>query len=118
MKTKIGFWIGCVLLLAGFAAACVPVTPIPNFQTLPAATITLPGPVLTQTITPQPDSVFTGSVVIEEGRCCAGGTAGTQIDLQVDFTANSSAAPVTEMRVQQGWQCLHGGRPGGKLGAV
>ena len=43
-----------------------------------------------------------GSVQIEGGRCCAGGTAGTTIQLQVDFQAASRTGEVIEMKVQVG----------------
>jgi hypothetical protein len=46
-----------------------------------------------------------GSVSIEGGRCCAGGVAGSQISLNVEFQATSSAGKVTEMRVQTGGGC-------------
>lgn len=46
-----------------------------------------------------------GSVQIEDGRCCAGGPAGAHVTLRVAFAARSSAAMVTEMRVQTG-QCV------------
>ena len=39
-----------------------------------------------------------GSVVIEDGICCAGGYAGQTITLTVEYTATSPFAQVTEMR--------------------
>jgi hypothetical protein len=48
----------------------------------------------------------TGSILIEDGRCCAGGKANTSIDLQVRFAAESPAGQVIEMRVQPGGSCL------------
>ena len=43
-----------------------------------------------------------GSVEIEGGRCCVGGTAGDTIDVSVTFEASSPFAEVTEMRVLAG----------------
>lgn len=43
-----------------------------------------------------------GSVAIEDGRCCAGGTAGEIIDVYVAFGAYSPLAQVTEMRLLTG----------------
>ena len=40
-----------------------------------------------------------GSVLIEDGRCCAGGTVGETIDIRVAFEATSPGGEVTEMRV-------------------
>ena len=40
-----------------------------------------------------------GTVEIEGGRCCVGSTAGDTIDVEVAFSATSSAGEVTEMRV-------------------
>jgi hypothetical protein len=68
-------------------------TPNPQVQTAQAAT----------------RSAFpvSGSVLIEEGRCCAGGVAGSEVQLSVAFTASSPAGAVSEMRVQAGGSCLH-----------
>mgnify|MGYP000847069192 CR=1 FL=1 len=46
--------------------------------------------------------IVEGSVELEDGRCCAGGVAGDTIQVIARFTATSSAAPVTEMRVRPG----------------
>ena len=43
----------------------------------------------------------TGSVVIEGGRCCVGGTPGSTVNVQVEFAAQSTAGKVTEMRVSR-----------------
>ena len=43
-----------------------------------------------------------GSVVIEGGTCCVGGTAGDVVDIHVSFQASSPYAEVTEMRVRAG----------------
>lgn len=50
---------------------------------------------------PTPSGLVTGSVVIEDGRCCVGGTAGDTLEVQVSFDAQSRDGPVTEMRVLQ-----------------
>ena len=47
----------------------------------------------------------TGSVLIEDGRCCAGGKAGDEIKLRVSFEATSPTGMVTEMRVQTAGGC-------------
>ena len=41
----------------------------------------------------------TGFVTIEDGRCCAGGKAGTPIQIQVRFGASSAFGDVKEMRL-------------------
>jgi len=51
---------------------------------------------------PTPFAEFEGGLVIEDGRCCAGGVAGQAIDLDVDFRAHSPFAPVTDLRVLTG----------------
>jgi hypothetical protein len=52
--------------------------------------------------TAHPVSLVQGSVIIEEGSCCVGGTAGTEIEIEVAFDATSLAGDVTEMRVLAG----------------
>jgi hypothetical protein len=42
-----------------------------------------------------------GSVEIEGGQCCVGGTEGDTIDVRVAFEASSPTAEVTEMRVSE-----------------
>ena len=49
-----------------------------------------------------PTPFVTGAVSIEGGRCCIGATAGTTIEVEVDFEATSPLSPVTEMRVRAG----------------
>ena len=49
---------------------------------------------------PTPHRPVMGSVIIEEGRCCAGGRAGDVIELAVEFDASSPLGEVTEMRVR------------------
>jgi hypothetical protein len=43
-----------------------------------------------------------GSVVIEGGTCCVGGTAGDTVDIHIACQASSPYAEVTEMRVRAG----------------
>lgn len=43
-----------------------------------------------------------GSVVIEGGTCCVGGTAGDTVDIHIAYQASSPYAEVTEMRVRAG----------------
>jgi hypothetical protein len=47
-----------------------------------------------------------GSLEIEEGRCCVGGTVGNTIEVQVSFSAISSFGKVEEMRVQTAGSCF------------
>ena len=49
---------------------------------------------------PTPHRPVMGSVVIEEGLCCAGGRAEEVIELAVDFEAASPLGEVTEMRMR------------------
>ncbi len=66
----------------------------------------LPGPLLTAiAATRAAAPPVTGAVVIEDNRCCAGGTAGSSISLKVAFQASSPAGKVTEMRVSTGGGC-------------
>ena len=65
----------------------------------------LPPPVQTAAASTQTAYPVTGSVQIEGGRCCAGGKAGSIIELKVDFQADSRAGEITEMKVQVG-QCI------------
>lgn len=66
----------------------------------------LPSPVLTAAAATQMAFPVTGSVLIENGRCCAGGVAGAKIPLQVQFQAASTAGKVTEMKVHLGGGCV------------
>ncbi|MCJ7708300.1 MAG: hypothetical protein MUO38_11870 [Anaerolineales bacterium] len=43
-----------------------------------------------------------GSVVIEGGTCCVGGTAGDTVDIHIAYQASSPYAEVTETRVRAG----------------
>lgn len=63
-------------------------------ETTPAP---LPGVV---TVSPSPTAYVTvhGSVLIEDGICCAGGQAGETIEISVAFEAASEAGEVIEMR--------------------
>lgn len=49
-----------------------------------------------------PERLVSGSVVLEGGRCCAGGIAGEAIQVEAEFQASSPVAEVTEMRVRPG----------------
>ncbi len=62
----------------------------------------LPAPVQTAAAAAQSAFPVTGSVLIEDGRCCAGGKSGTTIPIHVAFQAASRAGDVTEMKVQVG----------------
>jgi len=73
-----------------------PATPLAN----------LPPPVQTGVAATRTAYPVTGSVMIADGRCCAGGPAGSQIRLQVAFQASSEAGKVTEMKVQTGSLCV------------
>lgn len=64
---------------------------VPQGGTLQGATITL-----------TPYLPVSGSVVIHQGSCCAGGQAGSLIDLDVQFDAFSENGQVVEMRVLSG----------------
>ena len=48
----------------------------------------------------------TGSVLIEEGRCCMGGIAGEILEAHVSFSATSGFGKVEEMRVRTGGTCF------------
>jgi hypothetical protein len=71
---------------------------ISYLATRPAIIITpiLPGS------TPTPYRPVLGSLVIEDGHCCASGKAGETIEITVAFQASSPFGEVTEMRVRQG----------------
>jgi hypothetical protein len=49
---------------------------------------------------------LTGSVEIEEGRCCIGGLAGDTIQAQVEFSATSPFGKVNSMRVRTAGECF------------
>ncbi len=51
---------------------------------------------------PTPYYPVAGSVIIEDGRCCAGGTAGETIELTARFEASSPFDEITHMRVHSG----------------
>lgn len=50
--------------------------------------------------------LLTGSVVLEGGRCCAGGIAGQTIQVMASFEASSPFGPVIEMRAAPWGYCL------------
>jgi hypothetical protein len=56
---------------------------------------------LTEIQTPSPGGII-GSVLIEDGKCCVGATAGEQIEIQARFTAVGLEAPVLLMRTASG----------------
>lgn len=51
---------------------------------------------------PTPYRPILGSVLIEDGICCAGGKAGETIEIEVGFVATSPFGEVTQMRVGLG----------------
>ena len=51
----------------------------------------------------------TGSVVIEDGRCCIGGAAGDTVTVHVSFAAHSPNGEVREMRVSTMMACTREG---------
>lgn len=59
-------------------------------------------PAFVQTATQATRVAFpvTGSLVLENGRCCAGGKVNSTINITADFAASSPKATVTEMRVR------------------
>ena len=61
---------------------------------------TCPTPTSGSPPTKTPEAALIAPVTIEGGRCCAGGTAGETITLDVDFAAAGLPADVTEMRVR------------------
>ncbi len=63
---------------------------------------TLPAAVRTSAAATRTAFPVTGSVLIENGRCCAGGPAGSKVKLNVEFKAASSAGKVTDMSTQYG----------------
>lgn len=66
----------------------------------PVATTAAPEiPVITFTPSPTATTIVYGSVVIEDGICCAGGLAGDEIEINVAFEAFSDAGEVVEMRL-------------------
>jgi hypothetical protein len=68
----------------------------------------LPSPVLTAMAATRMAFPVSGSVVIEGGRCCAGGQVGSTLRITAEFTATSPLAEVKEMRTadRYGGGCL------------
>ena len=66
----------------------------------------LPPPVQTALVSTRSAYPVTGSVVINNGSCCAGGAAGSHISLKVAFQASSPSGSVKEMKVQIGGGCV------------
>lgn len=65
-------------------------------------------PPTTQVYVPTPYSspgMVSGSIEIEDGRCCAGGTTGETIELSVEFVGASGVGDVSLMRVRTGNRC-------------
>jgi hypothetical protein len=63
------------------------------------------GPALVVATTESPPTPYypvSGSVVIEQNRCCAGGIAGQTIELNTQFEASSPFGEITHMRVHTG----------------
>ncbi len=88
--------IGCVLIFLAGCATYTPAPPLVTPRSAPATLVTLPA-------SPAPiGSDWTGSVTIEQGRCCIGGVADTTIQAQVEFAATSPAGKVSDMRVISG----------------
>jgi hypothetical protein len=65
-----------------------------------------PAPVQTAAAATRSAFPLRGSVLIEDGRCCAGGVEGSTIQLHVTFSAQSTRGAVTEMRVTNSGGCL------------
>lgn len=66
----------------------------------------LPAHVQTAAVATREAFPVRGSVLIEDGGCCAGGTAGDTIQVDVAFEATSPEAPVHEIRVRTGDTCF------------
>lgn len=81
-------------------------TPIPPIT--PTETETSSPPTSTPnsaTALPSQDSSFSGSVILEDDRCCAGGIAGETIEIHAAFSASSPFGAVSEMRVSDAGGC-------------
>ena len=79
-------------------------TTVPTITSFPTIT---PIPVITPTslLSAGSSPVVTGTVILNNGICCAGGTAGDQVKITADFTATSNDAPITEMRFVDSYTC-------------
>jgi hypothetical protein len=66
----------------------------------------LPPPVQTALAATRAAFPVSGSVLIMDGACCAGGKAGSTITLKVSFQATTPVGSVTEMKVQTGGGCV------------
>lgn len=80
-------------------------TRIPPGHARKTGTPHVPPGLARKTTTPTPRRQWTGSVLIEDGRCCAGGCAGQLIDIDVEYTASSPFGKVEEMRVATSSYC-------------
>jgi hypothetical protein len=84
---------GILFLLTGCSTyASTPVSLTPNVTLVPTTSTT-------------GASSFTGSVVLEDGRCCIGGIDGDTVQAQVKFSASSPFGKVTDMRVSTAAGC-------------
>ena len=103
-----------ILLVSACSLPTRPLTPLPT-ATLPPATLTptftpspTPSPAIQVTpLTPPVDGTpaFHGTVQLQGGSCCIGGTAGQTIQVQADFYAASPFGKVVEMRTLSGGGC-------------
>lgn len=66
----------------------------------------LPAPVQTAAAATRTAFPVHGSVAIEDGRCCVGGTEGETIQIEVAFEAASPWAEITEMRTRSAGRCF------------
>jgi hypothetical protein len=77
------------------------ITRLSGFVSYLATVVPRRTPVLTPP-TKTPYVAIEGGVLLEEGRCCAGGAAGVPLTLQADLEARSQTGQVTEMRLYVG----------------
>ncbi len=94
---------GLLVLLAACgtpAAETAAATAIATVQASEPAGVT-PAPVTAA----NPRFPLTGSVKLEEGRCCIAGVAGATVQVRADFAATSPAGKVTKMRVMPASAC-------------
>jgi len=108
--------LAAAVLLAAAAVACresIAPTPDPTLAALSSqvasqgtfvAYLATQVGALARPTTPSPDEPtpylpITGSVLLEEGRCCVMGLVGNTVEVQAAFAATSPFAEVSEMRV-------------------
>lgn len=95
----------CAILTILFLAGCGAVEPLtasPPPSDTPAVSIT---ETWTPTAATSPISTFTGSVQVEGGSCCIGGTMGDTVQVHVQLSAASPFGSVTRMRVKPTGGC-------------